>query len=91
MRYGYVDSGTGLSMTELEYRQAVASDKKICMFVMGQNAPIVASMVEDDSVRYAKLIDFRSRVMKAHTCASFTDPSDLAMKAQATLKEIYMR
>jgi len=91
MRYGYVDPGTGLSMTELEYRQAVASDKKICMFVMGQNAPIVASMVEDDSVRYAKLIDFRSRVMKAHTCASFTDPSDLAMKAQATLKEIYMR
>lgn len=87
MRYGYVDPGTGLSMTELEYRQAIASDKRISMFVMDQSAPILASMVEDDPTRYAKLIDFRNRVMKAHTCALFTDPPDLAQKAEATLKE----
>jgi O-acetyl-ADP-ribose deacetylase (regulator of RNase III)/transcriptional regulator of met regulon len=87
MRYGYVDPGTGLSMTELEYRQAIASDKRICMFVMDQNAPILASMVEDDPIRFAKLIDFRSRIMKAHTCALFTDPADLAQKAEATLRE----
>jgi O-acetyl-ADP-ribose deacetylase (regulator of RNase III) len=87
MRYGHVDPGTGLSMTELEYRQAIASDKRICMFVMDQNAPILASMVEDDPTRLAKLLDFKSRVMKAHTCALFTDPSDLAQKAEATLKE----
>jgi len=87
MRYGYVDPGTGLSMTELEYRQAIASDKRICMFVMDQNAPILASMVEDDPIRFAKLIDFRGRIMKAHTCALFTDPADLAQKAEATLKE----
>jgi hypothetical protein len=86
MRYGYVDPGTGLSMTELEYRQAIASDKRISIFVMDQNAPILASMVEDDPTRFAKLIDFRSRVMKAHTCALFTDPPDLAQKAEATLK-----
>lgn len=87
MRYGYVDPGTGLSMTELEYRQAIASDKRICMFVMDQNAPILASMVEDDPIRFAKLIDFRSRIMKAHTCSLFTDPADLAQKAEATLKK----
>jgi len=87
MRYGYVDPGTGLSMTELEYRQAIASDKRICIFVMDQNAPILASMVEDDPTRFAKLVDFRSRVMKAHTCALFTDPPDLAQKAEATLIE----
>jgi O-acetyl-ADP-ribose deacetylase (regulator of RNase III) len=87
MRYGYVDPGTGLSMTELEYRQAIASDKRICMFVMDQNAPILASMVEDDPIRFAKLIDFRGRIMKAHTCALFTDPADLAQKAEAALKK----
>jgi O-acetyl-ADP-ribose deacetylase (regulator of RNase III) len=87
MRYGYVDPGTGLSMTELEYRQAIASDKRICMFVMDQNATIQAGMVEDEPTRFAKLIDFRNRVLKAHTCALFTDPSDLAQKAEATLKE----
>jgi O-acetyl-ADP-ribose deacetylase (regulator of RNase III) len=87
MRYGNVDPGTGLSMTELEYRQAIASNKRICMFVMDNNAPILANMVEDDPVRFAKLIDFRGRVLKAHTCALFTDPPDLAQKAEATLRE----
>jgi len=43
--------------------------------------------VEDDPTRFAKLVDFRNRVMKAHTCALFTDPSDLAAKAEATLKQ----
>jgi O-acetyl-ADP-ribose deacetylase (regulator of RNase III) len=87
MRYGYIDAGTGLSMTELEYRQAIASDKRICMFVMDQNAPILASMVEDDPVRFAKLIDFRGRIMKAHTCALFSDAADLAQKAETALKK----
>jgi hypothetical protein len=48
-----VDPGPGLSITELEYRQALASDKRICMFVMGKNSPIVASMVEDHPVLFA--------------------------------------
>jgi hypothetical protein len=46
-------------MTELEYRQAIAKGKRICMFVMDQRAPIVANMVEDDPTRFAKLIDYR--------------------------------
>lgn len=74
-------------MTELEYRQAIASDKGICVFVMDQNAQVQVSMVEDDPVRLEKLIRFREHVMKAHTCALFTDTPDLARKAEATLKE----
>jgi O-acetyl-ADP-ribose deacetylase (regulator of RNase III) len=87
MRYGYVDPGTGLSMTELEYRQAIASNKRICMFLMDRSASILADMVEADPICYAKLIDFKGRVMKAHTCALFTDPADLALKTESTLKE----
>jgi O-acetyl-ADP-ribose deacetylase (regulator of RNase III) len=87
MRYGYVDPGTSLSMTELEYRQASASGKQICMFVMDPSAPILASMVEDDPTRFAKLTDFRNHVMKAHLCALFTDHTDLAAKAETTLKQ----
>ena len=34
-------SGHRPSMTELEYRQAIASDKRICMFVMEQAASIL--------------------------------------------------
>ena len=89
MRYGSVDESTGLSMTELEYRQAVASDKALLMFVMDKDAPILASMVEDDPVRFGKLVDFRNRVMTAHTCVLFSRSEDLAKKAASGLREIF--
>jgi O-acetyl-ADP-ribose deacetylase (regulator of RNase III) len=86
MRYGYVDPGTGLSMTELEYRQAIASAKPMHIFVMDDQAPITAGMVETDSVRFARLLEFKSRVLKDHTCKLFTNPDDLASKARDTLR-----
>ena len=86
MRYGYVDPITGLSMTELEYRQAIVSKKQICMFIMDQSAQIQASMIEDDPTRFKKLLEFKSHVMKVHTCAMFDSISDLKTKAEATLK-----
>ncbi len=57
------------------------------MFLMDRSASILADMVEADPICYAKLIDFKGRVMKAHTCALFTDPADLALKTESTLKE----
>ena len=89
MRYGYVEPGSGLSMTELEYRQAVASNKAICIFLMDQNAPITAGMVETDPQSFARLLDFRQRVMKAHTCGMFTDTPDLERKAERALKDMF--
>jgi O-acetyl-ADP-ribose deacetylase (regulator of RNase III) len=86
MRYGYVDPGTGLSMTELEYNQARASGKPIHMFLMDDGAAITAGMVETDSVRFARLVEFKTRVMKDHTCALFVGPDDLASKARSTLE-----
>lgn len=87
LRYGYVDPGTGLSMTELEYRQAVASAKRIQIFLIDKNAPIKANMVEEDPTKYAKLLEFKSRVMKDHTCTQFIDEQDLANKVETALKE----
>lgn len=87
MRYGYVDPGTGLSMTELEYRQAIASAKPMHIFVMDDQASITAGMVETDSVRFARLLEFKSRVLKDHTCKLFTSPDDLAAKARDTLRQ----
>ena len=85
MRYGAVDESTGLSMTELEYRQAVASGKPVHVFVLDPKAPITVDMVETDPERYAKLLDFRSRVLEAHTVGWFTDADDLERKAEAAL------
>jgi O-acetyl-ADP-ribose deacetylase (regulator of RNase III) len=89
MRYGSVDPASGFSMTELEYRQALASGKPLCMFVMGRDAPISVAMVEDDPERFAKLCDFRSRVLAAHLCAVFNSVEELAHKAEASLKDVF--
>ncbi len=86
MRYGSIDQGTGFSMTELEYRQAIASGKRICMFVMSDDAPITPTMVERDPDAYGRLIAFKQRVLQSHVCALFTDPQDLATRVEAALR-----
>lgn len=40
MSYGHVDAGTGRSMTELEYEQALASGKELLLFVVDKQAPL---------------------------------------------------
>jgi hypothetical protein len=85
MRYGYVDDVTGLSMTELEYRQAIASDKDIRVFVMDEDAPITGAMVERDPGNLEKLNAFRETVLKSHSCGMFRSEDDLAEKVERTL------
>ncbi|MBI4494175.1 MAG: DUF4062 domain-containing protein [Chloroflexi bacterium] len=88
MRYGSIDASSGLSMTELEYRQAIASDKELHMFVLDRGAPITVDMVETDPPAYAKLLDFKRRVLQAHVCAMFTDVNDLLEKAEHALQAV---
>ena len=87
MRYGYVDAGTGRSMTELEYEQALASGKRLFLFVMDKDAPITVDMVETDPDAYAKLLAFRSRVLQSHMCRMFTTRDDLVQKAEGALRQ----
>lgn len=85
MRYGYVDPSSGLSMTELEYQQALATGKELFIFVMDEDAPIKASMAEHNPESLSKLNDFRSRVLRDHTCALFVDEQDLASQVERSL------
>lgn len=85
MRYGYVDPALGFSMTELEYRQAVASRKPRHMFVMSNQAQIPLSLIEQDPERFRKLIEFRNRVLKENVVVFFDRPEDLEEKLEATL------
>jgi O-acetyl-ADP-ribose deacetylase (regulator of RNase III) len=91
MRYGTIDSGSGLSMTELEYRQAVASRKELHMFVMDDAAPITVEMVEKNPEAYLKLVAFKQHVLNSHVCALFTNLDDLVAKAERTLREVRER
>jgi O-acetyl-ADP-ribose deacetylase (regulator of RNase III) len=86
LRYGYVEPSSGLSMTELEYRQAIASNKPMRIFLMHKDAQITAAMVETDPQSFAKLLAFRQHLETAHTCGYFMGPADLADKAAKALK-----
>lgn len=85
MRYGHVDPGTNLSMTEIEYQQAVAASKPLHLFAMDDDAPLTAGMVEKDPRNFAQLLRFKAYVMDRHTCKLFTTPQDLAQKVGETL------
>jgi len=87
MRYGYVDAGTGRSMTELEYEQALASGKQLFLFLMDKDAPITVDMVETDADAYGKLLAFRNRVLGRHMCRMFTTTDDLVRKAEDALRQ----
>jgi O-acetyl-ADP-ribose deacetylase (regulator of RNase III) len=84
-RYGFVDPALGFSMTELEYRQAVAARKPRHVFVMGDDTAVPLCHVERDPEGVRKLAEFRQRVLKENTVLFFSDPLDLGRKLAATL------
>jgi hypothetical protein len=86
MRYGSIDSNSGFSMTELEYRQAVASNKPRLMFVMDQRASITLDKLEMNADGFAKLMAFRDHVLRDHVCGMFRDVDDLREQVETALR-----
>jgi hypothetical protein len=68
-RYGQVPvcdaNPDGLSLTHLEYREAVRLGRPILIFIMGAEHPITLADVEDDPDKKAKLAAFREEVKLA--------------------------
>jgi len=89
MRYGYVDPALGFSMTELEYRQAVASRKPRHLFVMSSQAQIPLALIEQDPERFRKLKEFCARVLKENVVIFFDGPDDLEQKLEKTLRSAF--
>src|SRR5581483_4962925 len=89
--YGLTDPMTGLSTTELEYRQALTAGKELRMFVLDEHAPIEAGMVEHDAERHQKLQEFRARVREQRHCVMFTDVADLVAKVRPVLAALRPR
>ena len=85
MRYGSVDPALGFSMTELEYRQAVASRKPRHVFVISDRAQVPISMLEKDPDGFKKLGEFKSRVLKENTVRFFEDAEHLEREVETAL------
>ncbi len=54
----------GLSVTELEFNEAVRLDRPIVLFIMGDEHPIKKADIESDLVRLKKLNDFREHAKR---------------------------
>lgn len=76
-RYGHVEPGSGMSMTEIEYHQAVAGGKPLRIFVMSDEAEVPDDFADSDPNLVAKLEAFKDRVLATHTCKFFTGLDDL--------------
>ncbi|TEX50252.1 MAG: hypothetical protein B7C55_11705 [Actinomycetales bacterium mxb001] len=76
-RYGHVEPGSGMSMTEIEYHQAVAGSKPLRIFVMSDEAEVPEEFRDTDPEMVAKLQAFKERVLATHTCKFFSGLDDL--------------
>jgi tetratricopeptide (TPR) repeat protein len=84
-RYGYIPTGSDISITEMEYVHARKLGKTIYCFVVDEeNQPWLPKFMEGEPGT-SKLKDFKSRIQTDHVCAFFTSPEDLGMKVANAL------
>ncbi len=78
VRYGSIDSESGLSMTELEFREAEASERKILLYVMHPDAPVSAGHMESDPESARKLAELKEYLMQKYVVYPFKTVDELA-------------
>ncbi|MEU8261982.1 HEAT repeat domain-containing protein [Micromonospora sp. NPDC048999] len=84
-RYGYRPQGQKSSITELEYREALAAGKPCLIFLLAENAPWPVDMVDKDR---QQILALRHELKEQHLCDFFTSPDDLAAKVTAALADV---
>ncbi|MDG4791230.1 DUF4062 domain-containing protein [Micromonospora sp. WMMD1102] len=86
-RYGFIPPGFDRSITELEYREALAHGKRCLIFLVDEEAPWPRSYVDrgNDAVRIEA---FRAELADRHMCSLFSDPSQLAAMVTAAVANV---
>ena len=74
-RYGYIPPGKEQSITELEYRAAVASGKPTLIFVLKAEASWPRTLMDKDATRIESL---RDELCHDVLCSLFSTPQELA-------------
>jgi hypothetical protein len=83
-KYGQVPTSRnpdGLSLTEMEYNEAVRLGRPVLLFLMGENHLVRKGDVEPDPVKAAKLAAFRERAKVGRVYATFESLEDFRTKA----------
>ena len=91
VRYGYIDQATGLSMTELEYREAKSNNKPMLLYIIKESANVKVSDIEQDSIGREKLKSLKEEIMKNKIVYPFDTIADLERQVYADLEKIKIR
>jgi hypothetical protein len=87
-RYGWVPPGSTQSITELEYRHAIRSDKEILLFVIDEDARGWSEPEDEPPERKAQLARLREEASVKFLPGRFSSCQELAVKAIAALANL---
>ncbi|MFJ8579595.1 HEAT repeat domain-containing protein [Micromonospora sp. NPDC093277] len=86
-RYGYRPSGQKSSITELEYREALAAGKPCLIFLLAEDTLWPVDMVDRDA-DWQQIVALRRELKERHLCAFFTSVDDLSAKVTVALADV---
>ena len=85
VRYGSIDEATGMSMTELEYREAKSANKPMLLYVIKDTANVKVSDIEQDKIAIEKLEKLKQEILKNKMVYMFDSVEDLAQQVYEDL------
>jgi len=91
VRYGYIDQATGLSMTELEYREAKSNDMPMLLYVIKDSASVKVSDIESDNIGKEKLKALKDEILENKVVYMFDSVKDLEQQVYADLEKVRFR
>nr|MDT0661260.1 HEAT repeat domain-containing protein [Micromonospora sp. DSM 115978] len=83
-RYGFIPPGFDRSITELEYREALAGGKQCLIFLLSEEAPWPRNVV-DRGADADRIEALREELGDRHMCSHFSDAADLAALVTAAV------
>ncbi|MFB9235801.1 HEAT repeat domain-containing protein [Plantactinospora siamensis] len=86
-RYGYRPADQESSITELEYREALANGKPCLIFLLAEDVPWPVDMIDRDR-DWQRMVELRNELKERHLCAFFTSVDDLAAKVTVALADV---
>jgi O-acetyl-ADP-ribose deacetylase (regulator of RNase III) len=88
VRYGSIDPATGLSMTELEFREAEASKKPMLLYIIHADAPVTVSHLETDLEAARKLNSLKNHILSTYVTYMFRNVDDLSRQVYEDLGKL---
>lgn len=90
VRYGSIDPASGRSLTEVEYRRAVSTNKRRLIFLLSDEAEVKLKYLEQSPEGQAKLKQLKDDLKKDRVVDFFTTDEDLALKVSTAIMGVLL-